>query len=236
MAYTKTSWVEHDMDTAAKLAALDNLEDMYTEAVAYIDANTHSSRYYTDAEMNAKFYHAGNDGTGSGCTCESVDGYTASEMMNLLVPKYTILPWTGARVDIPYGWGLCDGSTYSGVVTPNLQGKFIACAGQNYSINQTNFGTENVTSTGTVTIGDHTLTAAELPKHTHTIPDERMDSDPLREISGSGRPKHGRTEATHTTDSTGGDDPHSHTATYTGTSDQSKLPKYMALDFIMKVI
>lgn len=44
-------------------------------------------------------------------------------------PKGLILIWSGAIVDIPVGWSLCDGSNG----TPDLRDKFIVGAGGSYS-------------------------------------------------------------------------------------------------------
>ncbi len=41
------------------------------------------------------------------------------------MPVGTILPFTGAIKDIPDKWALCDGLTHSGVITPNLSGRFL---------------------------------------------------------------------------------------------------------------
>lgn len=44
------------------------------------------------------------------------------------VPKGTIVAWSPTAAGtstIPTGWGLCDGTTQSGTVTPNLIGRFI---------------------------------------------------------------------------------------------------------------
>jgi microcystin-dependent protein len=80
---------------------------------------------------------------------------------NALVPAGTIVMWSGNA--IPSGWAQCDGSNG----TPDLRGRFIVASGQsggspapgdsnpNYSANNT--GGENF----------HTLSKAEIPRHTH---------------------------------------------------------------------
>ena len=42
--------------------------------------------------------------------------------------KGMILMWSGAIVDIPAGWHLCDGTEG----TPDLRNKFVPCAGDTY--------------------------------------------------------------------------------------------------------
>lgn len=110
--------------------------------------------------------------------------------VNALVPSGIIVMWSGTVV--PVGWGLCDGGTYNGIVTPDLRGKFIVgvnnypgtmnFAGQHlvYGITGTtpaiapndgttlNYGT--IGNTGGET--GHTLSSSEsgLPAHSHTSP------------------------------------------------------------------
>jgi len=42
-----------------------------------------------------------------------------------------IVMWSGAIVDIPAGWHLCDGTEG----TPDLRNRFIVCAGDTYRVN-----------------------------------------------------------------------------------------------------
>lgn len=60
--------------------------------------------------------------------------YATTEFVHNVLPKGTILMWSGAKTAIPTGWALCDGLTHSGVATPNLQNKFILGAGDNYNV------------------------------------------------------------------------------------------------------
>lgn len=61
-----------------------------------------------------------------------------------------IAPWSGAIVDIPTGWVLCDGNN----ATPDLRDKFIVGAGDTYSVDDT----------GGTTPHDHPFTG---DGHTH---------------------------------------------------------------------
>lgn len=78
---------------------------------------------------------------------------------SLIIPRGLISMWSGAIVDIPSTWGLCDGGTYSGVTTPNLTDKFIVAAGASYTPGVAYGNTSN---------NQVTLTTANLPSHTHT--------------------------------------------------------------------
>lgn len=69
------------------------------------------------------------------------------------VPSGIILLWSGAVVNIPAGWVLCDGS--SG--TPDLRNRFVVGSGDTYAV-----GAEG----GTV-IHSHPFTG---DGHTHTLP------------------------------------------------------------------
>ena len=62
-----------------------------------------------------------------------------------------IMLWSGAVVDIPDGWLLCDGN----LSTPDLRGKFVVGAGDAY------------TPADTGGADTHTLSEAEMPAHDH---------------------------------------------------------------------
>lgn len=64
----------------------------------------------------------------------------------------TIVIWSGTIDNIPTGWQVCDGTNG----TPDLRDKFVLGAGTIHDIGETG-GSEEVT-----------LTAAQMPKHTHS--------------------------------------------------------------------
>ena len=229
MSYTKTIWLETSMSTAQKLSALDNLEGMYAQACSYIDAITHSERYYTEAQAAAKYFTSANDGTGSGLICATLDGYTADQIIAAGSPSGVICWWSGSEASIPGGWLLCNGLNG----TPDLRDRFVPGAGSHYS-RADNGGAGTVTTTATVTIAGHALTASEIPKHTHDITDyynaqRYFVSDIIMWanyyiVSTTAR----------TTDSSGSGDAHTHSASWAGDSSQEKRPPYYALCAIMK--
>ena len=78
-----------------------------------------------------------------------------------IVPLGAIIMWAGKSM--PYGWGLCDGTTYGDIISPNLTSKFIVGAGGS-SASQTEYA-----------VGDmggeeyHQLTSQEMPAHQHAV-------------------------------------------------------------------
>ena len=231
MSYSKTTWLETSMTTAQKLTALDNLEGMYAQACSYIDAITHSERYYTEAQAAAKYFTSANDGTGSGLICATLDGYTADQIIAAGSPSGVICWWSGSEASIPSGWLLCNGLNG----TPDLRDRFVPGAGSHYS-RADNGGAGTVTTTATVTIAGHALTASEIPKHTHgSITDYYAANNTGRCGAGTAAPLIiGNTSKTRATGSAGTGDAHTHSATWDGTDDQDKRPPFYALCYIMK--
>jgi len=86
-------------------------------------------------------------------------------------PKGAIIMWSG--ITLPTGWGLCDGTTQNGIVTPDLRNKFIYGANTLADVKGTGGGTTVTTTAagshnhGGVT-GGHSLTASEISDHTHS--------------------------------------------------------------------
>lgn len=68
-----------------------------------------------------------------------------------ILPRGLIVMWSGAIVDIPTGWLLCNGSNG----TPDLRNKFVLGAGSNYGVGATG-GSQTVR-----------LTTAQIPSHNH---------------------------------------------------------------------
>ena len=76
------------------------------------------------------------------------------------IPIGGIIMWSGSHNSIPTGWHLCDGSTVSGHLTPDLRERFVKCSsspGGGTAIN-----TKGGNASETIT-----LTQNHLPKHRH---------------------------------------------------------------------
>jgi hypothetical protein len=226
--YSKTTWLEH-CGTTAKLNGLNNLEGMYLESRTYIDAITHSSRYYTDAQAAAKFFSSSSDGSGSGLVAATLDGYTADQIIAAGSPSGVIAWWSGSEASIPSGWVLCNGLNG----TPDLRDKFVVGSGSHYVKGATG-GSDTVTTAATVTVAGHVLTTSEIPKHTHTLTDyynANLLFYPWTDVWVNFKTS---ADYSRTTGSTGGGGSHTHPGTFIATAGQAKLPPYYAVCAIMK--
>ena len=127
---------------------------------------------------------------------------------------------TEARED----WILCDGgSDGKGGTVPDLRGRMILGASDEHEAGSTG-GSKTHTHSISGTVGDTTLTVAQMPSHTHTFGIGTY---------GSSAEAKGNTSSKQTTDATGGSQPHSHTLS--GASEEaSSLPPYYTLAYIMR--
>ncbi|MFB3894925.1 MAG: hypothetical protein ACE14V_01330 [bacterium] len=221
----------HDFSEAAgsedeKIDWLNELETQYEEATAYLDTLTHSSRYYTKAECDSKYFSASTDGTGSGLVCETLGGYTAQQMINMGIPSKVIGIWPNSEASIPSGWYLCDGLNG----TPYLIGRIPICAGDTYNVGDTGGNLTQTAISSALTIGTHALTVDELPAHTHGYTDNYRNNSVGAagssygvSVDHAGRLTDSATSVAHG---------HSSSA-FTGT-EFSILPPSMALCYIMR--
>lgn len=169
-----------------------------------------------------------------------------SSSISSAIPRGVIVAWSGAIVDIPSGWALCNGEND----TPDFRDKFIIAAGGSYAVAATG-GSSSATTAGTV--GGTALTVAQLPVHSHVQQHRANASYAYPEgwdgavngndsiwtgdltLGASGYFQTGgsnnRTNFTSTMDA-GSGSTHTHTLTMNSTS---ILPPYYALAWIMKL-
>ena len=165
------------------------------------------------------------------------NGTTTGKALTNSLPGITpiggIIMWSGTIASIPSGWALCNGQVSNGQTTPDLRDRFIVGAGSAYAPSNIG-GSSAVTPAGTV--GDTTLTTAQIPAHTHSSAIEPCGNQTtgygLNQTGGFRNRVYvnGGVTATNAAGEGG-----SHNHTFTGTS-QTNLPPYYALAYIMRTI
>ena len=175
-----------------------------------------------------------------------------------LVPLGGIVIWSGAIVDIPDNWQICDGTNS----TPDLRNRFVVGAGDTYAVTDTGGAASmdlehsHTLTSPTASDGAHTHTQANATggSHTHTISantnNENTTAGSCQFIDVTpAQYQHthstggGNTDAAtheHTNPTTGSDGAHTHTIADTGTDNQlsatqSNLPAYYALAYIQRM-
>ena len=181
------------------------------------------------------------DSTTTAPTCKAVKDAIESKLAAVNVPVGGILPFSGTfggegnRFPIPLGddapdmhWCLCDGTTTNGLPVPDLRGRMIRGASDSVPAGSTG-GSEKHSHSLSGTVGETTLTVAQLARHEHEY--EKMTTG--RDASGTSN-YIGRYYETTLTTVTGDSQPHTHSLS--GTSgDADSLPPYYALALIMRI-
>jgi hypothetical protein len=231
VAYTKTVWSEAGMSTDQKVNALNHMETQYDEAIAYLNAHTHDGNYYTKTECDSKYFNSSNDGSGSGFVAETLDGYTASQILAASAPSGAIAIWSGSVESIPPGWVLCDGNNG----TPDLRDRFVVMVGPTFAPRGAIGGYATRTpSVASASIASTTLTVDQLPAHSHTIPTDYYNNATTGASSGEPGASGTPTGHSETTGSTGGGQGHNHTVSVSCNSYNNR-PAYYYLAYIMKL-
>lgn len=169
----------------------------------------------------------------------------ATNINNGSVPRGVIMMWSGTT--IPDGWALCNGQTVSGITTPNLSGRFVIGTSTSYPINLSGGNTTYTLTAANIPIHSHTASSTNIVSHRHSIGARNGDDvnndannttgwsaytgDPFIEGT-SGNPNSGFANHTHT-----------YTTAYenwtstaqTSVTPISILPRYYVLSYIMKL-
>lgn len=236
MAYTKNQdpWGSGDLVTTI---VMDNFETIYSEVTTYLSSHTHDTLYPTKSEMEADFWYAGNDGSGSGADADLIyrsgGNLHAASFAGMGVPTGLIILWYGSTGSIPSGWHICDGTTG----TVDLRNKFIIGAGSTYTPGDTG-GSATFTVAGTVTVSGHQVTIGEMAAHTHSYTEYGCTISGSYYTGSGGYTLCGSTIGYGTSSSAGSGTAHGHSSGE-GTSFSGNavacLPYYYALCYIQKI-
>ena len=133
------------------------------------------------------------------------------------------IPLGGSEPDT--GWVLCDGgSDGKGGTVPDLRGRMIMGVSDTYKAGSTG-GSANHSHSLSGTVGETTLTEAQMPKHSHRMGSNAGTAGSNAYVATAG--------SITSTQSTGGSQPHTHSLS--GASEEaSSLPPYYTLAYIMR--
>ena len=180
------------------------------------------------------------DSTTTAPTCKAVKDAIESKLAAVNVPVGGILPFSGTfggegnRFPIPLGedapdmhWCLCDGTTTNGLPVPDLRGRMIRGASDFVPAGSTG-GSEKHSHSLSGTVGETTLTVAQLATHKHTTPHANVS------VGDGGYVGGGSAGLTNwPTGPTGSSQAHTHTLSGASGSAGS-LPPYYVLAWIMR--
>ena len=139
----------------------------------------------------------------------------------MAIPANIIIMWSGAVVDIPNGWFLCDGQNG----TPNLVDRFVVGAGSTYGLDSTGGSKDAVVVSHT-----HSISIASAGNHSHSVSGHQNASQTVGSQHGIGSPSSGSFALVFS-----GGHSHSLAVNNSGESGVDKnMPPYYALAYIMK--
>lgn len=230
-SYTKTTWSSSVAITAKRM---NHLETQYEEIEYLVNNHQHDTSHYKKTESDSKFYHAENMGGNSSADADLLDGQHVSALIGTGLPAGAILMWSGSDGNIPYGWAVCNGQIVNGYQTPDLRDRFVIGAGGSLSPGATG-GSTTITPSATLSAGGHSLTVDEIPAHTHAYADKYVTGSVSRYCVTNTSKAGTETSRSTTTAATGSGAAHSHPGNISF-SQNSNLPPYYVLYFIMKVI
>lgn len=230
MAYNKYTWTASSLLSGRRF---NYLETQWDEIKSDADAHIHDDRYYTKTLAGTTFFSST---FYTGFDADMLDGKHYADVVSETLPVGCIAMWSGSPGTIPEHWGLCDGTTYDGRVSPDLRDRFVVGAGDTYTPGATGGPAaydDDITPTVSVTIGAHQLTTSEIPSHTHTwsqeCPANVVDSDGASSAFRSYQSQNSTISA-----QTVGDGTHGHTGSTLVFDPIASRPPYFALCYVMK--
>jgi hypothetical protein len=179
-----------------------------------------------------------------------------TEFVHNILPKGIVLMWSGSIASIPSGWGLCNGSTYGTVVSPDLQNRFIRGASDTVAPGATG-GADTVSATTNsagihshdVTINGTSLSVEQLPAHNHSPANGNffMTSNSVNRDSdtdfGGARDAISVSIGSNVTSTVGSGQTHAHSGSLQGDGTHTHtiptiniLPTWYALCYIIKIV
>jgi hypothetical protein len=236
MSYVKTHapWLAEHSLTGRACNNLDGHQWACIKADA--DAHSHDARYYTKALSDSTFYALATS-VSMGMDADKIDGSHYSDILNAMLPIGAIMIWSGLDSEAPAGWHICDGGTYGGLVSPDLRDRFVIGAGGAYSVGDTGGPAAwngTIAPTGSITVGNHTLTIAELPAHAHDFSDHCTNAI-TRDTAGSpANYPNGDNTFNSNTSSVGGGGAHGHPGSTISFPAIDPRGKYRSLYYIIK--
>lgn len=221
MAYSKKIWGPAE---ALNLANLQHMDGQYSAIIAdlatHIDAG-HPTVYRPKSDMDQYFWHAGNDGHGSGLDADTLEGTEAASIVGGVDPGIMCW-WYPENGPIPSGFLFCDGSNG----TMDMRLRYPIGASSTISVNQA-VGNSVITPLASATVGSCTLTVPNI-FHTHQGEDDYDYA--WNQDSGYSSVAKDTIEITINTSSVGGGGSHVHPGIFTGTQKNiDPLFKYLVI-------
>ena len=189
------------------------------------------------------------DSTTTAPTCKAVKDAIESKLAAVNVPVGGIIAFSGTfggegnRFPIPLGedapdmhWCLCDGTTTNGLPVPDLRGRMIRGASDSVPAGSTG-GSEKHSHSLTGTVGDTTLTEAQLASHKHYVSRNKDLNNANENEGASGNHdtvgNYSSAGWNYLTSPVGSSQAHTHDLAG-ASGDASSLPPYYVLSFIMR--
>jgi hypothetical protein len=216
--------------------AWNHIEGQWAAAKIDIDAHNHDTRYYTKTSADATFF-ALITSVALAFDADKVDGSHLTDLVSAALPIGAIMIWSGTDGTVPSGWHIADGGTYGGIASSDLRDRFVIGAGDLYAVNAT-VGPASwngtITPTGSVAVGNHTLSTAELPAHTHTFTEYCPNQAAFQNLSGTGLYLSIANTTAAISAQASGDGAHGHTGSSASFTAVDPRPTYYSLYYIMK--